>query len=1091
MSNKSYPIKENSNVMKVQGGEQKVMKKILTVALSTAMAFSMFASVAFGDSATAVTPQEKFDALAAKGIFNGYPDKQAHLEKDMTRAEFAKVITKLLGLKEVTGTLSYKDAGYDAKNWAVPYIEAVTAAGIMEGQDTVKKIFNYNGKVTVQEMAAVLVRALKLEVPADASNSASDWAKGYVQAVIDKGLISKDLNFQANASRSQLVEAAYAIDQLQNVSVKSYEVSDAGKTVTFTLNTGEVVKVTLDKALEANKETEVKYTAKDGVERVAKVTYVVTDATKVDKVSASNLREVVVAFDGEVDPTTAEDESNYSINKNINVKGASLSADKKTVTLTVESTTNSEKGLVNQTEYQLNVTNVRSGGKVINASDVKFTPVDAALPTADSAEALGNKAIKVTFSEPVVPSSVTANNFKLDGASVVGTIDVSGRVVVVKMYSAIATGEHTVTVAGVKDYSGLANVSSDLKVNVIEDKVAPTVSVEKATFEEVTLKFSEPVDKATVIAGNIYWLDSTTKRYASSVEAISDDTYKVKFSANPLKYATSLYVSNVSDYSGNVIAAGTTVAVNPVVDQTRPEVVSVKFVDGSSSDFDVKFTKDLKKDTAEAPANYVIKKADGTVVSQFKTAQQTDNKTVRVHLYNALSAGTEYTLEVSNVADATTLHNVMLPYSTNITLGDVTPPELKGASKSSTAQRLVVTYNEAMATSGTGSILEKTNYIYYKGGTYTPGTKTYSGGQWTSLPGDASIIASSDSKSAIIIFPTDFNLDTVTGIRVTSVKDLAGNTLKGLVAETNVAPYSDVTATSAKATASNKIEVVFSENIQSATASDFVVRAGGSPVSVIGAAIDGDTVTLTLADDMAANATIGGNAVDVTVVANGNIVTPAGAKVTAAVNKTVADGISPSIKSISKVVNGKATVTFNENVTIPANGKYDFEVLANGNTLTLDTDYKVVNISANSVDIELQTVALTKYKGKVLDVRIRPYPQFITDTATPDANVVAGGSSFFSAYIPSDYTAPTVSSVDASTSTSLVLTLSEPATVSFDNSSVFKKATVDANDANKVTISSTTAAVTGNQIKFTLTDSDGNNTSYIFEYDGTDWNEVN
>lgn len=65
--------------MNVQGGEKKVMKKILSVALSTAMAFSMFASVAFGDAAA--TPQQKFDALAAKGILNGYPDGQAHLEK--------------------------------------------------------------------------------------------------------------------------------------------------------------------------------------------------------------------------------------------------------------------------------------------------------------------------------------------------------------------------------------------------------------------------------------------------------------------------------------------------------------------------------------------------------------------------------------------------------------------------------------------------------------------------------------------------------------------------------------------------------------------------------------------------------------------------------------------------------------------------------------------------------------------------------------------------------------------------------------------------------------------------------------------------
>ena len=147
--------------MNVQGGEKKVMKKILSVALSTAMAFSMFASVAFGDAA-ATTPQQKFDALAAKGILNGYPDGQAHLERDLTRAEFAKIVTKLFDLTEVNNKLSYKDKGYNATNWAVPYIEAVTAANLMQGKDTVKGIFDYNGKVTVEEVAAVLVRALKL-----------------------------------------------------------------------------------------------------------------------------------------------------------------------------------------------------------------------------------------------------------------------------------------------------------------------------------------------------------------------------------------------------------------------------------------------------------------------------------------------------------------------------------------------------------------------------------------------------------------------------------------------------------------------------------------------------------------------------------------------------------------------------------------------------------------------------------------------------------------------------------------------------------------------------------------------------------------
>ncbi|RUT33289.1 hypothetical protein EJP77_06460 [Paenibacillus zeisoli] len=213
MSNTSYTFKENSYMKDIQGGDKKVMKKILSVALSTAMAFSMFASVAFGAEST-LSPQQQFDALSAKGIVNGYPDGSSHLEKTITRAELAKVIVKTLGLKEVTGVFSYKDKNYNAKNWAAPYIEAVSAAGIMQGKDTAKKIFDFNGNVTVEELATVLVRALKLEVPTTGiDNSATAWAKGYVQAAINAGLLEKSTNFQGAATRSQVVVAAYVVDQ--------------------------------------------------------------------------------------------------------------------------------------------------------------------------------------------------------------------------------------------------------------------------------------------------------------------------------------------------------------------------------------------------------------------------------------------------------------------------------------------------------------------------------------------------------------------------------------------------------------------------------------------------------------------------------------------------------------------------------------------------------------------------------------------------------------------------------------------------------------------------------------------------------------
>ncbi|EGJ8650621.1 S-layer protein, partial [Salmonella enterica] len=432
-------------------------------------------------------------------------------------------------------------------------------------------------------------------------------------------------------------------------------------------------------------------------------------------VSADNLREVKVAFDGEVEEATATDETNYTIDSDtgvdVTVKSASLSADKKVVTLTVESSVN--KGFDNQKEYTLDVTNVRAAGKVITASDIAFTPVDAALPVVQSAEALGNKAVKLTFSEPVV-STVNSNNFKIDGAAVIGTTNVSGNTVILKLYTALSNAEHTINVSGVADYSGLVNTTTDHKFTVVEDTAAPTVAnIVNATFESVTVQFSEPVDPATVSAGNVFWKQGNTERTADGFEQISDTTYKFSFSGdNKLIYATNLFVTGVQDYSGNTIAANTSVAVNPVVDQTRPEVISAKLSDKSTTEIVVKYTKAVTTATATDEDNYVIKDADGDVVSEFKDIVLSDNgKTATITLYEGLSEGDKYTLTISNVADTTTLNNVILPYTADITVGNVSAPTVSSATYASN-NRVIVTFDKAMDPS---SVSNTANYMYYTG----------------------------------------------------------------------------------------------------------------------------------------------------------------------------------------------------------------------------------------------------------------------------------------------------------------------------------------------------------------------------------------
>ncbi|WP_018754734.1 Ig-like domain-containing protein [Paenibacillus terrigena] len=1003
MSNKSYNLSKNYKVKDIQGGEIKVMKKFLSIALSTAMAFSMFASVAFGADNKELSTQDKYDALTKAGIFSGYPDGTAGLDKNMTRGQFAKVVAKLLTLEDDAASAS-KYVDVKANNWAAPFIGSVSKAGLMEGSKNQKGqlAFDFNGNVTVEQMAKVLVIALKLEVPATAENGASVWAKGYVDAAVKAGLIPADANFKAAATREQLVLAAYTASVEIEKAKVSYEVKvvDANNIqVTFSDAKDKPESFKLEKALEANKENTVTVKRANGEEKTLKFTWTVTDATKVESVKADNLREVQVAFDGEVDSITANDESNYSLKGDGNPKviSVSLSADKKVATLTVERGDDKTRALTNQKEYKLSVANVRAGSKVITANDVAFTPVDATLPVATKTEALGNKAVRITFSEPI--RVATSNNFKIDGKNVAGTVDITGSTVIFKPFNKMENAEHTLTVSGVEDYSGLKNLSTDLKFTVVEDTTPPTISsVVKASFEKVTLKFSEAIDKSTVLASNVYWTQGDSKKRASKVNVIADDTYEFEFNTSDrLLYTTNLYVTGVKDYSGNVIANDAKIEVNPVVDTTRPEVVTTELKDDMKT-ITVKFSKSLDKDSAQKTANFVVKNSDGKEVSVLKTATLgTDGKTVTVYLYQKLEGGKKYTLEVSGVSDNTTLKNVMMPFTKALDVADKAQPKVDGVTYD--GQKVIVTYSKAMKLDGEGSITEKKNYLYKD-----------KDGKPQSLPSGAYIDTTPDGKSAIIVFPSELKPGVdVTGIKVQLVKDAADNFIEGF--STDMLAITQASAIgfgtdAPKSTSNVKIEVPFNQVLQSgsAYASDFNVKTKSYQLDVINAEVDGKNVVLTLSDNtkLDADGLYKGEALDVTVKANSSLATPAGKQVTAAITSAIVlDGIAPSVDSVSLQATASVTqgtyvdVKFTEAVVLVPNAKYDFEVKIDGDVVSPDV-FNVTAVDAKTVRVTVPYNA--KQLGKMFDVRVKPNAIFIKDATR--GNVVSGSDKFSQAYIP-------------------------------------------------------------------------------------------
>ncbi len=822
MRNTSETIKENSHVMNTQGGEKKVMKKILSVALSTAMAFSMFASVAFGDTAT--TPQQQFDALKAKGIFNGYPDGTAGLNKEMTRAEFAKVITKLLGLKEITGVYSYNDKNYNAKNWAAPYIEAVTAAGIMEGKNTEKKIFDFNGKVTIEEMATILTRALDLEVPTETNNTASAWAKGYVQAAINAGLLDSSLNFQSNASRELLVGAAYAVDQEQSLKVASYDVTEAGKVVTFKMSDGESVKVTLDKALEANKETEVKFTYKDK-EFTEKVTYVTTVAQAVSSVSATNLKEITVKFDGTVDPATAESTNNYVVS-GLTFKSATLSDDKTTVSLLISE---GSSKLTNQRATSLQINNVKNADATKTFTQkVEFTPLDVAVPEVKEVKALGTKAFKVVFSEPVDSTTVNATSFRVDNNVIAASVKyVYPNTAIVT--TDLTAGEHTLRVSGVKDFSGLSIVPVESKFTATEDTAAPqVVSVKSNDLKEVTVEFDETVKSVASAYANV------TGNSAQSIE-INDNKVTLKFN-NPLNYTeNTIHLATVSDYSNNT--ASVDAKVTPTLDTVRPTVVSTDFyIENGNYYAKFQFSKSLTVASATDASNYVLKNSAGNVPSiagidadghpVIKPVYTDNNKTVVVNLGSSLNSESTYTLTVAGVVDTAYVGNVLLPYTATLNANTAQNGKISRVWADVTGAKpgyIYIQFNKTLATSGEGNALEAAKY------TVKVGNQTY---QIAKENNDINLISTNTVRIAVTnasIPALDAAAWAEAEVTASYIKDSEGNyfnngtyNLGGELAGSEITVTGDVYATSRK-----EIKIKFDAALSNVNLSDFVVSGTG------------------------------------------------------------------------------------------------------------------------------------------------------------------------------------------------------------------------------------------------------------------------
>lgn len=137
-------------------------------------------------------------ALNDKNILSGTGAGNFEPSRTITREEFVKVMVSALDLTD-EGQMSFGDV--DSSSWYAPYVSRAVKAGLVSGYPNGN--FGVGEGIRRCDMAVILCRALNLTAQNATSAFADDaaipdYARGYVYAIKNAGIISGDANGNFN-----------------------------------------------------------------------------------------------------------------------------------------------------------------------------------------------------------------------------------------------------------------------------------------------------------------------------------------------------------------------------------------------------------------------------------------------------------------------------------------------------------------------------------------------------------------------------------------------------------------------------------------------------------------------------------------------------------------------------------------------------------------------------------------------------------------------------------------------------------------------------------------------------------------------------
>lgn len=821
------------------------MKKILALLLAFAIMFSVVSPVA-AENASLAKYNEAGRILEGLGLLQGDGKGNLGLDSNLKKQHMVVMISRLFGEEDkamkFVGPNKFKDLKSQHRQ-DIPYITWAADKGLIEGKPD--GTFGFDSMVIVQEYQTVLLRALGYE------KDAKDWEM--VPKLSEAYGLMKGLDAKPSAKMNRGVMASMTVNALrqekngenitladflnvtipdefkvdETVTVEDNNVTFKGKSsgsenlwiqikpVSSDIKMTEILSpIALDsdgnfsyekKDLEVG---EYKYAFKSGDMLTSyKLFKITTLPFELKDVRADNLKEIHLLFTGPVDRTITSLKSNYTTTAGP-IKNIKFEDNDRKIILTLEGT------MTQQVKYKISAMKIRSKtGEEAVLKNFDFEAFDNTPPAISSINQLGDKGIRIYFSEPI--RKAISSDFTIDGKKFNGTAKLEDNIVTLLYYSSsnsLSNGKYTLKVSSIEDFAGYKPLDSEHDFSIERDKTAPKIVNASATLDTVTIEFDEDIDPVSEKNKSIYWKSRTNKIYPSKI-TVSGRTvvaeFKDTFSTN-----SNTFYAEVEDYSGN--KSNDSIDIVPVIDTTNPEVINYK-VSKDGRTITVYYSKNVngkdKKDYKIIDENkriINIRDIEGSGIEY------------KLNLYSALPVGRN-TLTIEGVQDNTTLKNKISPFSAEIDMKDVESPRL--ISSTGYANRIVLHFSKVM---DIGSVTDPDNYIM-----------TFKGRQ-IKLPSNSLFTPSDDGKTITILLPENIDgskvmigsKDNLTSIDMISLKDLSGNETEPLIINVKfdgsstgkakaINYYSDRPGREGILTESNIIKVRFSLPIVQASKSDF------------------------------------------------------------------------------------------------------------------------------------------------------------------------------------------------------------------------------------------------------------------------------